>query len=143
MNRVAIMTEPSSTFSAGKLLFTGAGAGLAYAAAVVSDIPLPTPTMHNTFEAVMAALVAYLVKEARTAKKEPGESGHDRNNWREMLMQKLEDMAYNSKDTASELKEHRIEFSGFKADTMSRFQAINDRFGRFERSNTGEVKRPS
>lgn len=137
------MTEPSSTFSAGKLLFTGAGAGLAYAAAVVSEVPLPIPTIHNTFEALMAAILAYLVKETRASKREPSESGQDRNNWREMLMQKLEDMAYNSKDTAAELKEHRIEFSGFKADTLNRFQAINDRFGRFERSNTGEVKRPS
>jgi len=121
------MTEP---LGPAKVLFTGASAGLLYAAGVsVADLPLPAPSVHNTLEAAMIAVMAWMVREVKVSKQQPKDpSGPSGQAWTKILMDSIAACTESTQEVAKELKEHRLEFADFRGDANARFRQIDQKF---------------
>jgi hypothetical protein len=133
------MPEPTSTVGASlaKLIGGSALGGLLVSAlAVASDIPIPSelPAPHTALDMVnIGALIGMIIREIRRPKKEErSDMTKTDPGWRNTLLEKLEDLAYGSKDTVRELKDHRLDFADFRGETRGRLNAIEDRVSRVE-----------
>ena len=120
--------------------FIKVGLGLGGISALVastagSDLPIPIPSVHGSMEALMATVMIWIVKEIKAPPRQTQAAAHDcavNDSWRELLLQKLEDVAYGSKESSKELQEHRRDFTEFVGDTRRRFTGLEDRMTTLE-----------
>lgn len=146
------MQDPTATITALKAGGGLVGAGILYAAAAVSDLPVPSPTVHGAFEMLMLTLMGWVITELKKKPKDGEErpketpSGEAKSPWVEIVLSKLEDLAFGTHATANELKAHRIEFASHASSVLTRLDGIDNWIEDSKREkktkDTGETKRP-
>lgn len=139
------MNEPTSATT---ILVSGVsllGAGLAYASAVASDIPIPEPTTIGMMELLQLTLIGWVVKEVRSGSKKEqpdGVSGEHQTGWRQLVLAKAEEAVLGTKDIAQALQEHREEYIKHSTLTGSRLDTIEGQIRIMNKHNSGEIPRP-
>lgn len=159
------MQDPTNTLLTVKSGIASVGAGFVYAAAVVSDLPLPSPSLHGAFEMLMVTLMGWVISEFKKNNKaesnrntKDSDSGERRSAFMEMLLKQLENLAYGQDNAVNALTAHRVEFATHAATVVTRLDGvvarldgIDERVDRIEKgktntgetkTNTGETKRP-
>lgn len=149
------MQDPTATITALKAGGGIVGAGILYAAAAVSDLPVPSPTVHGAFEMLMLTLMGWVITELKKKPKDTEEkkekkdkkehetpSGETKSPWTEMVLKQLEDIAFGTNKTTADLAAHRIEFASHSSHVITRLNGLDDRIDRMEKRDTGETKRP-
>lgn len=134
-----------------KAVYAGSAGGSALALAVAAslgEIPSDGHTVVELVSLLSLSAVAYIWTQIRAMNKQsaqqqapvqiphephPHQESGSGEHWRENLMQKLEDMAYGTRESGKELKEHRIEFSRFAGRTEARLDGLDERMSRIEK----------
>lgn len=120
----------------GKLVLGSIGAGGAMVLAVATalgEIPTPTVDSHTPMDALVTVLGTYIVMELRAAKKKSvNQAGTETKSGEyksvsDLIVSKLEDLAFGAKENATEVKELRLDFADFRGSVNARLVGLEGR----------------
>jgi len=129
-----------------------AGSAVGVAAAVLGEVPIPTPadlpTGHTMMDVLALSAIAFIWNQMRLLNKQrqdkeeakmnpqqqPPQTIPPSNPISDFILKQLEKIAFGVEESSKELTDHRMEFAEFAGETRARLTNL-------ERRNTGEIKR--
>lgn len=135
---------------AGKLVagtVAAASAAVGAAAAVIGEVPIPTPadlpTGHTMMDVLALSAIAFIWNQMRLMNKNKqeqeatvsGEQRAEKHPISDFILGQLEKIAFGVEESSKELSNHRMEFAEFAGETRARLTNLE------RRTNTGEIKR--